>query len=124
MNFTKPLFIALILLHLFHFGLSQSLPPGFQNEDLNIYRRDNSGITFDKNGRGYIWRMTGQVHILDTTGQLLPQPLVDISKEVAKWHDQGMAGFALHPKFPEEPYIYLLYVVDRHYYFYFGTPEL
>ena len=102
---------------------AQSLPEGFQNEDLSIYRRDNSGLCFDKNGRGYLWRMTGQVHILDTTGQLLPQALIDLSKEVAKWHDQGMAGFALHPDFPDEPYIYLLYVVDRHHYFYFDTPD-
>lgn len=113
---------SFLLLYTIHLS-AQSLPTGFQDERLNVYKRDNSGITFDKNGRGYLWRMTGQVHILDTTRQLLPIPMIDISPEVAKWHDQGMAGFALHPDFPSTPYIYLLYVVDRHHYFNFGTAD-
>lgn len=34
-----------------------------------------------------------------------------------------MVGFALHPQFVVNGYIYLFYVVDRHYLLYYGTPS-
>jgi glucose/arabinose dehydrogenase len=41
-------------------------------------------------------------------------PFLDISEEVGAWHDHGFLGFALHPNFNENGYVYLLYLVDRH----------
>jgi len=49
------------------------------------------------------------------------QLLLDISEEVGAWHDHGLLGFALHPQFDANGYIYLLYLVDRHYLMNFGT---
>jgi PKD repeat protein len=49
------------------------------------------------------------------------QLLLDISEEVGAWHDHGLLGFALHPQFDTNGYIYLLYLVDRHYLTNFGT---
>ena len=47
--------------------------------------------------------------------------VLDISEEVGAWHDHGLLGFALHPQFETNGYIYLLYVVDRHHLLNFGT---
>ena len=47
--------------------------------------------------------------------------MLDISEEVGAWHDHGLLGFALHPQFAQNGYIYLLYLVDRHHLINFGT---
>ena len=81
-----------------------------------------TGITFDDNGRGYIWEIEGLVHVLDTNGQLLPQPLIDIREEVSNWNDHGLNYFCLDRDFLTNGRVYLFYVVDRHHYDHFGTP--
>lgn len=81
------------------------------------------GITFDENGRGYVWEQGGKVFILDTEGNKIPTPLIDLSEEIVTYGDHGLLGFALHPNFLENGYYYLAYIVDRHHLFNFGTPD-
>ncbi len=50
-------------------------------------------------------------------------PILDISEEVGRYHDLGLISAALDPEFSANGYIYLLYTVDRHHLFYFGTPD-
>ena len=45
-------------------------------------------------------------------GQLNPDPFIDISSEVNSFWDRGLLGIAVHPQFPEKPYVYLLYTYD------------
>ncbi len=78
------------------------------------------GIAFDHMGTGYIWLKRGVVVVLDTTGQLLERPLIDISEEVVGNNDHGLLGFALDPEFRQNGYFYLFYTVDRHHLFHFG----
>ncbi|PYJ97187.1 MAG: hypothetical protein DME23_16795, partial [Verrucomicrobia bacterium] len=49
--------------------------------------------------------------------------LIDLSEEVGGWRDFGMLGFALDPNFRVNGYLYLMYVVDRHYLMNYGTPN-
>jgi hypothetical protein len=79
------------------------------------------GITFDESGQGYIWDMVGEVFVLDSSGQVISEPLLDIREEVSKWLDQGMVGFALDPNFQGNGYFYVLYPVDWHHYESYGT---
>src|SRR5206468_1357917 len=51
----------------------------------------------------------------------LAPPLIDISEEVGGWRDFGLLGFALHPNFQQNGYIYLAYTVDHHHLARFGT---
>ncbi len=81
------------------------------------------GIAFDESGQGYIWDMLGEVFVLDSTGKVIAEPLLDIREEVSKWLDQGMVGFALDPNFLSNGYFYVLYPVDRHHYEFYGNPE-
>ena len=78
------------------------------------------GMTFDANGRIYVWERQGKVWIVEN-GAKLPTPLVDISDEVAHFGDHGLLGFALHPNFLSNGWIYLLYAVDPYYLQYAGT---
>lgn len=80
------------------------------------------GMTFDENGRIYVYEKAGRVWIVDN-GVRLPNPLIDISEEVGDWRDFGMLGFVLDPNFLSNGYIYLQYTVDRHHLLYHGTND-
>ena len=80
------------------------------------------GMTFDENGRIYVYEKAGRVLIVDN-GVRLPNPLIDISEEVGDWRDFGMLGFVLDPNFLSNGYIYLQYTVDRHHLLYHGTND-
>ena len=102
----------------------------FLKEDFNNQKVTGSGellhptsILFNADGKGYITLKRGIVRVLDTTGVLLPSPLLDISEEVVGDSDHGLVSMALDPNFEKNGYFYLLYSVDRHHLLYFGTPE-
>ncbi len=98
----------------------QAQPAGFADVP---YTSDFSmavGMTFDDNGRMYVWERNGLVWIVEN-GVKSSQPLIDISDEVGGWRDFGLLGFALDPDFLSNGYIYLCYVVDRHHLINAGT---
>ncbi|GAB3853106.1 hypothetical protein GCM10028822_21530 [Hymenobacter terrigena] len=66
----------------------------------------------------FVWERPGKVWVV-VNGQR--QQILDITEEVGAWEDQGLLGFALDPNFDTNGYMYLLYVVDRHYLMNFGT---
>jgi glucose/arabinose dehydrogenase len=96
------------------------LPAGFVASPVGYDWAEPVGIAFDDNGRGYVWERGGRVFIIQN-GVKLPTPLLDISDEVGAWRDHGMLGFALHPNFLANGYVYVLYVVDHHYLEFAGT---
>ncbi|MGF1633016.1 MAG: PQQ-dependent sugar dehydrogenase [Phycisphaerae bacterium] len=49
---------------------------------------------------------------LHEDGQLLSQPFIDISQQVNDSRDRGLLGIAVHPNFPQTPYVYLLFTYD------------
>ncbi len=80
------------------------------------------GVTFDANGRAYVWEKGGKVWTVEN-GVRSATPLIDITEEVGNWRDYGLVGFALDPNFLANGRIYLSYVVDYHHLKYFGTPS-
>lgn len=78
------------------------------------------GVTWDANGRQYVWEKGGRVWII-SNGVRLPNPLIDISEEVGNWRDHGFLGFTLDPNFLSNGRIYMMYAVDRHHLMNFGT---
>lgn len=80
-------------------------------------------MDFDANGRMYLWEKRGLVWLLDTAGQRLPEPLIDLREEVTNWNDHGLNGFCLDRDFLDNGYFYLLYAVDPHHQRYFGSAD-
>jgi glucose/arabinose dehydrogenase len=70
-----------------------------------------TAITFAPDGRMFIALKSGVVRVYKG-GALLATPFVDISSLVGDRHDRGLLGIAVHPEFPEQPYVYLLYTHD------------
>ena len=97
-------------------------PPGFADQVYVSGFDQAVGITFDANGRMYVWEKKGIVWIVEN-GVKDPTPLIDISEEVGNWRDFGLLGFALDPNFLSNGHFYLLYIVDRHHLLNFGTPS-
>lgn len=121
-------FRLLLIITLIAFGASntshaQTLPTDFYDEMVSDDFDIIAGFTFDETGQMYAWDMNGVVWVLDTNGIKQPEPLIDISEEVARWRDHGLLGFALDPNFASNGYYYLWYIVDRHHLMYYGTPQ-
>lgn len=111
-----------LLFFLFFFSLqSFAQPTGFVDEQVSDGWTIPVGITFDKQGRMYVWEKAGKVFMVEN-GVKNPAPIIDISKEVLDFNDHGLNGVALDPDFLNNGYIYLLYAVKRHHALYFGTP--
>lgn len=53
----------------------------------------------------------GIVQVIEN-GVLQSTPLVDLSSQVNDTRDRGLLGLAIHPDFPNLPYVYLLYTYD------------
>ena len=58
----------------------------------------------------YAELLTGNIRIL-RDGQLLPVPFASIV-DVSNHGESGLLGLALHPEFPQEPFVYAMYTVD------------
>ncbi len=103
-------------------GFLATLPPDFYDAPVSDDWVSPVGLTFDDNGRLYIWDKIGLVYLVED-GVRLPEPLIDISDEVNQGSTHGLLGFALDPDFLSNGFIYLLYAVDKHHLLFFGTPE-
>ncbi len=102
------------------FKAQAQLPAGFTSTTISSGWNEVVGLTFTADGKKmFVWERPGVVWVV-VSGQR--QQLLDIHDEVGAWGDHGMLGFALHPQFASNGYIYLLYLVDRHYLLNFGTP--
>ena len=99
-----------------------SLPSGFIEEPLGGNWNQAVGLTFDASGNLFVWEKAGRVWRVRADGTREPIPLLDLHEEVGDWRDHGMLGFALHPNFLSNGYIYALYAVDYHHLRQFGTP--
>lgn len=60
-----------------------------------------------KAGRIYVAQQTGALRVVD--GPTKAPTVLDISDRISNGYDQGLLGFALHPKFPDTPYVYVTY---------------
>jgi glucose/arabinose dehydrogenase len=62
-------------------------------------------------GKMLIAKLNGVVQIFDGE-KLLEQPFIDLSPQVNSAGQRGLLGLAVHPEFPEEPYVYLAFSYD------------
>jgi PKD repeat protein/glucose/arabinose dehydrogenase len=85
--------------------------PGFTAEVVAGGLPFATGIAFSRDERLFIALKSGVVRVY-RNGALLPTPFVDLSAQVNDNHDRGLLGITLHPDFPEQPYVYLLFTHD------------
>ncbi len=91
--------------------LASDLPGGFALDP--VVQGLKQGIAFDwsPDGRLFIAEKGGVVRVAEA-GQLLDAPFVDLSAQVNSHRDRGLLGLAVHPDFPAQPYLFLLFTFD------------
>jgi glucose/arabinose dehydrogenase len=93
-----------------HASLS-GLPAGFVDELVVGSIGFPTAIAFTPDAKMLVAQKSGVVRIV-VDGTLRPTNFIDISARVHDQHDRGLLGLAVHPEFPEKPYVYLLYTYD------------
>jgi len=78
------------------------------------------GMTFDPDNRMIVWEKNGYVHQFDSSSADQSNVILDLHERVGFWGDHGMLGLALDPNYEQNRYIYVAYVMDRHYLFHYG----
>ena len=74
----------------------------------------NNPIAFDWTPDGdklFIAQKNGVVGLFENES-LAPTPFIDISDRVNNTRDRGLLGLAVHPDFPNQPYVYLGFTYD------------
>ena len=71
-----------------------------------------TNVEFAPDGRVFITEKGGKVRVFDSVDDTQPDTPVDLSTQVMDFWDRGLLGLALHPNFPQTPYIYVAYAYD------------
>ena len=71
-----------------------------------------TSVAFAADGRVFIAEKRGIVKVFDNLNDPSPTVVADLRTEVYDFWDRGLSGLALHPRFPEMPYLYLTYSYD------------
>lgn len=87
----------------------QALPTGFAFE--TVASGLGGGVAFDfaPDGRIFIAEKSGVIKV-SQNGRV--SRFADLSKQVNNTHDRGLLGLAVHPQFPQQPYVYALFTYD------------
>jgi glucose/arabinose dehydrogenase len=63
----------------------------------------------DGSGRLFVVAQDGRIWVVDASGSVLPEPMVDLRDRLTSGGEQGLLGLALHPGFPTDPRAYVNY---------------
>ncbi len=113
----KKIFSILLWIFLRQYNISGQFPSNFQVVPVGNYNQPIA-FQFDNIGNMFVAERGGKIFIKQNN---ISKLLIDISEEVATYGDFGLMNFVLDPEFEVNGYIYLYYVVDRHYLLNFGT---
>ena len=87
-------------------------PPGVQVDTWLSGLEAIWSLQFAPDGRLFLTEKFGRVRTVSTSGQLNPAPwtTVDVMREGG---EGGLMGLALHPDFPREPWVYVMYTTYK-----------
>lgn len=102
------------------YSVIAQLPQGFEHTLFTDQAPNLTTLEFAENGYIYGSEFNGRIWLF-INEELQPNPVIDISEEVNGNGELGCLGFALHPDFMENGYLYMFYVVDRHHLIHYGT---
>ena len=89
-----------------------TLPSGFQEHVVFSGLTNPTNIEFAPDGRVFVAEKSGIVKVFDSVTDTTPTQFADLRTNVHDFWDRGLLGLAIHPQFPSQPYIYVLYTYD------------
>lgn len=90
----------------------QVLPSGFHLDNRLPNRTEPTGVYFAHDGRVFVTEKSGRIFVYQNLLDTAPQVFADLSAQVHDFWDRGLLGFALDPRFPEQPYVYVQYAYN------------
>lgn len=91
---------------------AQPLPAGFSIDNRLSGRAEPTGVHFAHDGRVFVTEKGGKIYVYQNLLDPAPQVFADLSAKVHNFWDRGLLGFALDPRFPEQPYVYVQYAYN------------
>ena len=102
------------LISTYRLAFSVSVPTGFKTETIAEGLNAGTALAIGPDGSVYLAEQTGHIRII-RDGVLLESPLLDLSDRVDAYWERGLIGLQLHPDFPKEPYLFVVYVSKHPY---------
>lgn len=89
-----------------------TLPSGFQDSVVVSGLTQPTTVAFSPDGRIFVAEKSGLIKVFAGPGDDTPTTFADLRTSVYNYWDRGMSGLALHPNFPQTPYVYVTYTLD------------
>ena len=69
-------------------------------------------LRFASDGRVFVAEKSGLIKVFDNLNDTSASVVADLRTNVHNFWDRGLLGMTLHPQFPQQPYMYVLYTHD------------
>jgi glucose/arabinose dehydrogenase len=89
-----------------------AVPPGFQEQVVFSGLVRPTNLEFAADGRIFVAEQRGTIKVFDDLADPTATVFANLQPVVHNLWDRGLLGMALHPEFPAEPWIYVLYAYD------------
>ncbi|HZB28370.1 MAG TPA: PQQ-dependent sugar dehydrogenase, partial [Gemmatimonadales bacterium] len=87
-------------------------PVGFQEQVVFSGLDHPTNVEFANDGRVFVAEKSGVIKVFDSLADTTATVYADLRAQVHNFWDRGLLGLALHPDFPADPRIYVLYTYD------------
>ncbi|TCC64536.1 PKD domain-containing protein [Kribbella pittospori] len=88
------------------------VPAGFSEQVVFTGLSNPTNVAFSPDGRVFVAEKSGLIKVFDSLDDPTPSIFADLRTQVYNYWDRGLLGMALHPDFPADPRIYVLYTHD------------
>lgn len=93
-------------------GAAVALPSGFQQKVVFSGLNMPSNLAFSPDGRVFVTEKSGVIKVFDSLTDTTATVYADLRQQVNNYWDRGLLGLALHPRFPADPRVYVLYTYN------------
>jgi glucose/arabinose dehydrogenase/PKD repeat protein len=87
-------------------------PSGFSEQVAFSGLTDPTNVAFSPDGQVFVAEKSGLIKVFDSLDDATPSVYADLRTQVHNYWDRGLLGLALHPDFPVDPRVYVLYTHD------------
>ena len=87
-------------------------PIGFREEVAFTGLTNPTQINFAADGRVFVAEKSGLIKVFDNLSDATPRCSPTCGRNVHNFWDRGLLGMELHPNFPAQPFVYVLYTHD------------
>ena len=91
---------------------ASTLPSGFAETTAFSGLTNPTVVRFAADGRVFVAEKSGLIKVFSSLADTTPTTFADLRTQVHNFWDRGLLGMALHPDFPVNPSVYVLYAHD------------